>query len=485
MKPSSLILLLPLVLIVAALRGSADPTPSEPHIGAIERHAVVAETRVRPLVISGHLAPVDHEELRLVCLQPRTGEVLEVVDHGTFVNEGDMVLRLDPRSLERELVLAERALRAAERAHVAGTAAEKVDTASAKARMDKAATELERAREALRVWNEVELPQQVRAGELAGKRGEASIADAEEELRQLEAMYRADELVQATEEIVLSRSRRNLAALRAAEALAAERRAHELEHEVPLATARLRDAVAEAERAVEHLEWTRESNAAERAATLQAAEDALLDARQRVTELRSDISAFLLRAPRSGVVLHGSSKDWEAGVPARLVAGMKLASGEAVVLVADPDRLGLRARVNADTRRGLKVSGAGMLRAPGLDGVPASYLLDAYPDSGHTFGLRATVEVPLSGFTAGSRASLLVEQAASAEESVTIPESGLHGTEGSYHCWIAGDGAGVYRRVPVRLLRRVGGEAVVSGEISAGARALLAEESGAGEEEGG
>ena len=105
MKPSSLIILLPLVLIVAALRGSADPSPSEPHIGAIDRHAVVAETRVRPLVISGHLAPVDHEELRLVCLQPRTGEVLEVVDHGTFVNEGDMVLRLDPRSLEREVVL--------------------------------------------------------------------------------------------------------------------------------------------------------------------------------------------------------------------------------------------------------------------------------------------------------------------------------------------------------------------------------------------
>lgn len=485
MKPSSLIILLPLVLVVAALRGSADSSPSDPHVGGVEIHAVVAETRVPPLVISGHLAPVDHEEVRLDCLQPRTGEVLELVDHGTYVNEGDMVVRLDVGSLERELVLAERALVAAERAHAAGAAAEKVAAASALARMEKAVAGKERARDALRAWKDVELPHQVRAAELTGKRGEAAIADAEEELRQLEAMYRADELVQATEEIVLSRSRRDLASLRAAQALATEQRAHEIAYELPLATARLEDALTEAERVVDHMEWTRESEASNRAGQLRVLQDALEDARVRVTEIRSDMSAFLLRAPRSGVVLHGGTRDWEAGVPERLLIGMKIASGTALFLIADPDRLGLRARVDADTRQGLQASGAGLLRTTGRDGMPARYLVDAYADTDHSFGLSASVELPLTGFTAGSRASLLVDQAASGEESVTLPVRCLHGSDGSYHCWIAGDDVGVYRRVPVRLLRRAGGEAVVSGELSVGAMALLADKVVAGEEGGG
>lgn len=481
MRPTTLLLLAPLVLFLGALRGAAEPpvpaAGSAPMVGG--DHAVVVRGDApAPLVVEGRLVPADAEEVALATRAPRAGKLVEVRPHGTYVNAGDVVARVDDRELARALARAERALAAADRAVRAAEVRARVATDEADVALANARRDHERAREALRAWEEVELPQERRGRELAEQRTAHAIADAEEELRQLEAMYRADELVEATEEIVLQRSRRDLAARRAAAELARARREHAETYSDPLRTARAREAADDAARALSKLGATADVAAAERAATVAAAEVARDEARRDLEELRADVPALVLRAPRAGVVLHGGRADWEEGTPAHHAVGASVASGRGLFLVADPDRLGFRARVTPATHARLGARTAGILRSDWGAEAPARIELGRYVGPDGAFELTAALERALTGHAAGSPARLVVEAGEEDAPPLVVPAAAIHGAEGAPICWVAADGADTYRRVEVTLGARRGAEVEVRAGLAEGDRVLLGAEDG-------
>ncbi len=162
------------------------------------------------------------------------------------------------------------------------------------------------------------------------------IEDQTDELTQLEKMYREDELVDATEEIVLKRSRRGLARLRASIALQqlVRRYARELVEVI-------QQEGMEVDVAQKHAVVARQTRSAE-----QKAAGRKLDAEKTRTELdrqqlalarlRKDRDQMIVRAPRRGVALHGEPRAVPGSL--RIERGAVLALRKTFMTVAEPGR---------------------------------------------------------------------------------------------------------------------------------------------------
>lgn len=488
MRPLAPLLVVPPLLLVAAFRGgdaraprpASDPAqvhapaPTSPTVHVVAARADLTER----IELDGRFAPAEADELRLAPAA-YSGELtfVAVVPHGTHVNAGDEVARLDPEPLERILAEAERALAAAELAQRGALARGRIAQENGTVAEEEAGLALQRAEDALEAWR-AQLELDRRGEELGAQLTRHGIEDQEDELAQLEAMYRDDELIEATEEIVLKRSRRNLARSRTGQQLGADRREHARTHRHPLETARREEAIPRAARVLAQLAVTQELEAAERSLELAQAARALDEARQRVEDLGVDRAALTLRAPRDGIVLHGGWKAWRAGgTRPDHEPGGRAAPRTGLFLVAHPDRLQVvltapEEQVATLAAKGLYV--AGVTVQPGLGGEPriGRLELDAYPRADGRFGARVVLDGPLVGIVAGSGAHL-VASSTLAEDVLLLPRAAVRGTPDQPWCWAAADGQELYRRVSLRLGRERHGDVVVQAGLEEGARVLL------------
>ncbi len=454
---------------------------------------VAAETRahVETVELEGTFAPLDGEELAL-WLQEFSGELifLDVQPHGSFVNAGDVVARLDPTKIDRQLRDAELDLQSAAIRHAGTAERAQVDAAAAQRKRAEAESGLDRARRALEGWQAHELELVQRGDELGAQYRQHSIDDQEDELRQLEAMYRDDELVDATEEIVLQRSRRNLARSRAGQKIEQDKLAYEREYERALRGEQRREAVASQEAALERLVRTQEIDARKRDDDVRRSSLALDDQRAALGRLQADRERFELRAPRAGVLLHGGLDDYRAGAnrPDH-ERGARASQRQELFTVADADPRAVSVLV--------KESQLGVVRAgqavtvSGKTGAEARWIgtleLEAFPT--HASGSkpeaeflgRVLLERPAAGVAAGMRAAVEITGEPQ-PDAVVLPRAAVHGSGDEAHCWVAGP-AGEFARRGVRLGSSAGGgggEVVVTGGLRAGERVLAGAPSGAG-----
>lgn len=79
-----------------------------------------------------------------------------------------------------------------------------------RATLERLAAECETAAIRLRQHGEIDSARRVEEAELSVRRAEDAVDDAKDELEQLEALYKGNELADATKEIILKRGRRNL-----------------------------------------------------------------------------------------------------------------------------------------------------------------------------------------------------------------------------------------------------------------------------------
>lgn len=269
----------------------------------------------------------------------------EVAEHGSWVEKGQPMARLDRRSLEQQLEAAE-----------LGAEQAKIDLHSTRERAEMQRESLEwslhrkemaldRAAQELASWEEFELGQAKANQRLGQMYREHGLEDALDELMQLEAMYTDDELTDATEEIVLKRSRRNLERSR----ISAELQARQAEHTRKTdweRTGMMRHvAVEEAEMAMRHARREAEMTMRSLDMGMEAAERKLRDARQRLEDLRHDAEMLAMMSPARGVLLHGSL---DSGGASRHKAGGQLAPRSTVFSIIQPGKYAVKMHLNAD-----------------------------------------------------------------------------------------------------------------------------------------
>ena len=180
-------------------------------MGALVAAAPLQEAP-KSLERQGTLVPAEASEVKLALESWSSPlELLEVVAHGTPVRAGDLLARCKLDPLDEALAAAERDLRSTEIRHQNAREQARLEIESADVRLADAAEAIEDAEKALALWEKTELELKRRGVELNDGYSQDNLEDQRDELAQLEKMYTADELTDATEEIVLKRARRQLA----------------------------------------------------------------------------------------------------------------------------------------------------------------------------------------------------------------------------------------------------------------------------------
>ncbi len=136
--------------------------------------------------------------------------ITKIAAHGAPVKKGDVVLQFDAGPWQKAVAAAENELRAAEAGLKAavescawGDKQDAITLANSKDALLEAEKELE-------YFNTVDGPQMLKYNELGLKGMEDRVKDQQEELDQLEKMYKSEELTTDTADIVRNRARRSL-----------------------------------------------------------------------------------------------------------------------------------------------------------------------------------------------------------------------------------------------------------------------------------
>ncbi|MBM4013437.1 MAG: hypothetical protein FJ293_00515 [Planctomycetes bacterium] len=300
--------------------------------------AAPTQDAAAPIERAGTLVPADAVEHKLE-LESYSGplEFTEVVAHGTAVRLGDVLARFKLEAVDLAIEAAERDLRSTEIRHQNQRETARLEQEAGDVRLVDANDALQQAEAALDLYRKVELDLKRRGIELSDGYSKDNIEDQKDELAQLEKMYTADELTDATEEIVLKRSRRQMARSLTSYELQQARRRIDEEVTEPLNAKGKEKAVRDARSGRDRLVRQQEMERRTREDGLLKLDPEFRDARERVAKLRRDRERLVVRAARDGMALHGAIADYEPGRGAARHAVRGSASGGAVLFtVARP-----------------------------------------------------------------------------------------------------------------------------------------------------
>jgi multidrug efflux pump subunit AcrA (membrane-fusion protein) len=397
------------------------------------------------------------------------------------VNEGDVIARLDLKSINRQIELLEREIRSSALQLKNTRERAALDEAAAKATLVDKQLDLDLTRRSLKGWEKYELEFQQRDAEMRKQSTENWIEDQMDELAQLEAMYSDDELVDATEEIVIKRARRDLARSNAALDLMLKKREYTVSFTEPSQTERKRMQLRTKELALERLIKTQEMERRTREDGILKAELAYQDQRDKLERLHRDRELLTLRAPTSGVLLHGSVDQYRPGqVAPRHKRGSRLGLRTTLFLVANPDQFNLALSIPEDKIDTLKtglgatvmpktlshIQGVGVLR---VDRFPSPKSAAA-PEN--TYEAMVAIEGTMMGLVTGMRGKAEI-RSERFKDAIVIPKNAVFGDEKEPHCWVADGETGEYYRADLELGPEWEGEVVVLDGVEENQKVLL------------
>ncbi|MGO9114798.1 MAG: efflux RND transporter periplasmic adaptor subunit [Thermoguttaceae bacterium] len=273
--------------------------------------------------------------------------VLKAVEHGAVVKQGDLVLAFDTERIDRaiadlrsELQLNELALKQAE-AQLA--AQEKITPLE-----DQANNRTRRmSEEDWKRFQEVEKPLFVKLTEFRLKAYREMLEYAEEEYRQLEKMYKADDLREETEKIVLRRAKNGVDRAKLDVELAQAAHEEALKFSLPRTEERAKD---QTERLRIDTELTRLNlplSMSKRRLDVEKLQVARNLAEERLKKLISDRDAMIVKAPIDGVVYYGRAVrgKWSAFSVETLRRGAAIMPNEVFMTVVQTRPLIIRTTV--------------------------------------------------------------------------------------------------------------------------------------------
>jgi HlyD family secretion protein len=308
------------------------------------------------------------------------------------------------------------------------------------------------------------------------KGSENGLQDALEELAQLEKMYKADDLTEETEDIVLKRTQRELE--RQKERLGYQRQRSDwfLAITLPRDQENLEHRALETRLDLERFESTRDLALAKAKGELKKAQQELELQRQALARMEADLLTLILRAPKAGRVVPGTlvRGRWQGVEEATraLKPGQDVRAGQVLLTLFEPGDLRVRTQVGegqlfqvAEGARGtIAPTAAESLELP----VTLIALSQAGVDGKHDALLSLDAGDPrlLPGLTGKVKL-----RAKERPDVLSVPESALRKEGDQMHAWVRVDGANVAK--PVKTGAKSGGRVEILEGLSAGDRVLV------------
>lgn len=370
--------------------------------------------------------------------------LLEVAAHGAAVKAGDVLLKLDPASLQKQIAAAANELRGAKAAFTKARADQELGAKADALALAQAENALKDAEAELKDFDAVEGKHMILNAELGVKQMEDMLADQKEELDQLEKMYKSEELSNATAEIVVRRARRSLERSKSYAAIARESLDSIVKVKHPQQRRRHADAIESARSSLAQLKAQQALSATQREVELAKAEAAVRQQEEQLAKLKKDVDALTVLAPfdgrvfwgqfqngqwppleQSGQSLHvgdkpqagavlltlcGTSMRVRADLPEADYFALEPGAAAKVVPVARPDRTSAGKLVSKSVAAAARGAGAAFDAHIELEGAPAELLHGMKAKATlHGRELKDVVVVPLAAVKKeGDKASVKV-----------------------------------------------------------------------------
>jgi len=343
---SPLLFLAALALACPAIQISAAGTNSSgPAVHIAARAVIKTKAQLDAVAEAIEAIPVK--------LAPKVWTDLTVVDavaHGSRVRRGDLLVKLDLDKLREQLD---------DMDNDKPLAALSFDLAQAELENLKQSTpnKLEAARRAQRIAEEeytyfesVGRTSHEKNDRMNIKSAEQRLQNANEELRQLEKMYKADDLTEETEEIVLKRQKFTVETAQFWLANTRESTERDLKVLIPREEEGLKNTRRDQEIALAYAEQTLPKTLAKKQLDIEKLKRDQRKADRKLIDLRYDIETLAPRAPMDGIVYYGAceSGKWTTApvIAKKLTPGGKLSPNEIIFTVLNPDKLRLHALVS-------------------------------------------------------------------------------------------------------------------------------------------
>lgn len=290
-------------------------------------------------------------------------EILEIAAHGSKVAKGDVLVRFDPEAINKRLIDARASLAANTLTLAQATQDLKTLKETAPNRLESAHRAAEIAKEENTYFTQVRRKaEEENAGQIL-KRKEQILSNQKEELRQLAKMYEADDIVEDTEEIILTRQKDAVATAEFALRMEILDHKRTLEVLLPREGKTLADSERDTAIRLQNSETgiPREIEIAK--TKLDAQKIALDREKETLAELETDRSQFEIKAPANGWFYYGSIENgkWTTGelLKTLISHGHPPANQAFATFVPATAKLGLVAFLDHASHRSLKPDAQG------------------------------------------------------------------------------------------------------------------------------
>ena len=303
--------------------------------------------------------------------------VLKAVEHGVAVKQGDLVLALDTEKIDRviadlrsELELNALALKQAT-AQLA--ALEKIAPLEVQANnRSRRITEEDWKR-----YQDVEKPLMAKVTEFRLKAAQEVLEYAEEEYRQLEKMYKADDLLEETEKIVLRRAKNGVDRARLSLELAQAANEEAVKLALPRMDERAKD---QTERSLIDTEYTKINLPllmGKHRLELEKLQVVRNLGEEKLKKLISDREAMMVKAPVDGIVYYGRSVrgKWSAMSVETLRRGASIMPNEVFMTVVQTRPLTIRTTVPESQSQRVRAGLQAVVQPVGFAGLKLSAIV--------------------------------------------------------------------------------------------------------------
>ncbi len=383
--------------------------------------------------------------------------IVEIVSHGSAVKKDQVLVRFDDEDFLKKLRDAESAATAGKLSQANAEAEFITMEKSLPIQLQAAKIKAEEAAEAWEYFKNVRREADITRANLTLKQTELRLDGEREELVQLEKMYKADDVTENTEEIVLKRQRESVKAAEIGLALAKLSHKRQMETSLPREAVTLEREALNSAIAIKEQEQSIPRSLELKRIALEDARVAAKRAAENLAKLQSEKALFVIKAPADGYFYYGTIQDgrWSPGDPAKApTVHMPVGTRRpfAVLVPANATML-LESAVDETTMRSLKAELAGFANVTGRADVSFPVKISSVSQ---TPGVDGRYRVTLSGqypadipLVAGTTASAQII-AYRQDAALTVPVKALNATDdGGWEVEIE-EAEGKTKRVPVK-----------------------------------
>ena len=301
------------------------------------------EEKPETLKVSGVFEATQSQEVKAGTKHMASLEITRLAAHGAKVSKGQNVVWFDTEPMDKKVKEVETALRLSkltldddEFGYKQFVETQKLDRAAA-----------DRAKKAAQQdydnFVKVDRERQRLDAEFSIKSSTASLANAQEELKQLEQMYKEDDLTEESEEIVLKRAKQSVEAAqhRLAGTMIISKRT--IDQSIPRSQASQDDKLARASMTYQKTLHDLNTAKQRRDIEIKQKRDAFADEEKKVTEIRAERKKAVLQSSLDGIVIYGSlARGKISDKPSTLKVGSKVTGDQVIATIVGTKQLQVR-----------------------------------------------------------------------------------------------------------------------------------------------